>query len=150
MRVAIGLVIAACLAAGACNRASTSGLFPTVPGPAPTVYAGSITDSINGTGTLKVSLTDAAGLTSGTWEMMFGAKADPVYFISGPGGSTTYTANVTTCSASFSGGTSTGGCVTNCEFSFAGSLTSSSLNGTYTAVSNQSCLGRTGTIATKH
>jgi hypothetical protein len=133
------------LVAGCNNTASApSSFLAFTPGPAPTVYAGTIVDSTKGNGTVKVSLTGVAGLTSGTWEMSFGGKADPVYFVSGPGGSTIYAATVTTCSDT---GISSG-CASNCAFSFVGSLTSSSLSGTYTAVSNQSCLGRTGSVNT--
>ena len=107
------------------------------------VYAGTITASTEGSGTLKVGLTNAAGLTSGTWDMSFGGKADPEYFVSGTVNGTSYTAIVTTCVDT---GASSG-CSSNCAFSFTGALTASSLSGTYTAVSQPSCLGRGGSIA---
>jgi hypothetical protein len=96
---------------------------------------------------LTVSLTNAGGLTSGLWNTSFGGKADPVYFVSGTLNGNTYTATVTTC---FDNGSSSGsGCATNnCTLAFAGSLTTSTLTGTYTAAPNQSCTGRTGSVNT--
>jgi hypothetical protein len=141
------LVASACLLVGGCNTSSpTSPLLAFTPGPAPTVYVGTVADSASGKGTLTVVLASAAGLTSGTWQMAFDGKADPMYFVSGTLSGGNYAATVTTCfDTDFASG-----CSSNCTFSFTGSLTSSSLGGTYTAVSNQSCLGRTGTIDTKH
>src|SRR5471030_65376 len=147
---AVLVVTSACAGVAGCSLAPstpTSPLFAFTPGPAPTVYTGTIVDSTSGSGTVTVSLASAAGLTSGTWDMSFGGKAAPEYFISGTMSGNNYAANVTTCY--YTGNTS--GCSSNCAFAFTGSLTSSSLGGTYRAVSDQSCLGRTGTIsAAKH
>ena len=135
------LITSACLSLASCNTSSSSP-FAFIPGPAPTVYVGTLADSTAGNGTLTVSLASAAGLTSGTWSMSFGGKADPVYFVSGTVSGNSYKAVVTTC---FDTGV-TSGCSSRCAFSFTGSLTSSSLSGTYAATSDQSCLGRTGSI----
>jgi hypothetical protein len=141
------LLALACLPVAGCTNSSSSPspFLAFTPGPAPTIYAGTIADSTKGNGTLKVSLTGAGGLISGNWDMSFGGKADPTYVISGPdSGSTTYTATVTTCVDTGLGEN----CRSNCEFRFTGSLTGSSLSGTYAATSDQSCLGRTGTVNT--
>jgi hypothetical protein len=128
-----------------CNNSSSAPtpLLAFVAGPAPTIYAGSIADSVEGNGTLKVALNSAAGLVAGTWDMSFAGKADPTYTISGPEG-TAYSATVTTCKDNGFGLN----CNSKCAFHFSGSLTTTSLNGTYSAISDQSCLGRTGTINT--
>ena len=56
-----------------------------------------------------------------------------------------YAATVTTC---FDNGVSSGCGPNNCTLSFAGSLSSSTLAGTYTATPNQPCTGRTGSVNT--
>ena len=143
-----GLAVAsACLIVSGCNNSSSSPspFLAFVPGPAPTVFAGTLTDSARGTATLTVSLTNAGGLTSGLWNMSFAGKADPVYFVSGTLDGSNYTATVTTC---FDNGVSSGCGPNNCTLSFAGTLTSSTLTGTYTAAPNQPCTGRSGSIST--
>lgn len=131
---------------GGCNNSSSapSAFLPGfIPGPAPTIYTGSIVDSVAGTGTLKVSLNSAGGLDSGTWDMSFAGKAEPTYTVSGPA-ATAYDATITTCIDSQFGIQ----CVTRCIFHFTGSLTSANLDGTYSAISDQSCIGRTGSVHT--
>jgi hypothetical protein len=141
-----GLLASVCLIISGCNNSPSSpGLFAFVPGPAPTVFAGTLIDSARGTGPVTVSLTNAGGLTSGLWNMSFGGKADPVYFVSGTLDGSNYAATVTTC---FDTGISAGCGPNNCTLEFAGSLTASSLSGTYKAAPNQSCTGRTGSINT--
>ena len=58
----IGLTM---VAAAACDPSSTLSPLGFVPGPTPAVYAGSIQDSLSGTGTLRLTLSTAAGVTSG-------------------------------------------------------------------------------------
>jgi hypothetical protein len=123
---------------------SPSPLFPFVPGPAPTVYTGTAVDSRSGSGTLTVSLVGVLGLTSGTWEMSFGGKADPKRYISGTVSGNAYTATFSACPES---DTSNQFCSVDCRFSFAGSLSSSSLVGTYAALPIQSCQAETGSIS---
>lgn len=138
-------MLVACLGGAGCAPSPTSSdpLLAFTPGPAPTVYTGTIVDSTRGSGTVTVSLANAAGLTSGTWQMSFSGKADPEYFVSGTMSGNNYAANVTTC---YDTGISSG-CSSDCAFAFTGSFTTSGLSGAYTAVSDQSCLGRTGTIS---
>ena len=135
------LALGSALVAACHNSSSAPSTFLPgfVPGPAPTIYTGSITDSVMGAGTVKVSLNEAGGLISGTWDMSFAGKADPTYTISGSEGSE-YDATVTTCHDNGSGVN----CVSNCTFRFAGTLTSSRLTGTYSPTSAQPCSGRTG------
>jgi hypothetical protein len=131
-----------------CTTASspTSAQFAYTPGPTPTVYSGTISDTNSGSGTVKVSLTNAAGLTSGTWDMSFGGKADPEYVVSGTLSGNDYTAKLSGCVTT----ADSVSCTTNCTFSFAGTFTSSGLSGTYTANPVQSCPVRTGNVnATK-
>jgi hypothetical protein len=141
------VVVAGSVLVAGCSSDSSapSSFLAFIPGPAPTIYAGSIVDSVAGTGTLKVSLNSAGGLISGNWDMSFAGKADPTYTISGPE-STAYQATITTCKTDQFGES----CTSKCAFHFTGTLTNSSLSGTYSATSDQSCLGRSGTVnATK-
>jgi hypothetical protein len=136
------LILAAeCLIVAGCNAASpTSPQFAYTPGPTPTVYSGTIIDSVGGTATLKVSLVSAANVITGT--LSFGGNAGG-WSILGTLSGNNYTAIITPCSNN-----SDGQCETSCSFSFAGSLTSSSLSGTYTGSSNSTCVGQTGSINT--
>jgi hypothetical protein len=141
------LVVAACLIVWGCNNtaSSPSPLLAFTPGPAPTVFTGTLADSSRGNGTLTVSLTNAGGLTSGFWNVSFGGKADPAYFVSGVVSGTSYAAIVTTCFENINGSAGCG--PNNCTLSLSASLTSSTLSGTYTAAPNQPCTGRTGSVS---
>jgi hypothetical protein len=143
------LAASACLLIAGCTDTSSSpsSFLAFTPGPAPTVFAGTIVDSVRGSGTVTVSLNSAGGLTSGLWNMSFGGKADPVYFVSGTLSGNNYAATVTTC---VDNSDSAGCAPNNCTLALAGSLSSSTLTGTYVAAPNQSCTGRTGSVnATK-
>jgi hypothetical protein len=124
-------------------------LLSYVPGPAPTVFSGSIVDSNKANGVVTVSLASASGLTSGTWNMSFGQKADPQYYVSGTVSGTQYTATMNGCIET----DVTLSCDSSCTFSFMGTFGGSGLNGTYTSTdvtATQTCPARTGTInATK-
>jgi hypothetical protein len=136
------LVVFACLIVAGCSSPSSTGFSPFTPGPAPTIYSGTLVDSSSGNGTLTISLTNAAGLTGGTWAMSFGGRADPVRLISGTVSDSNYVATIKDCQE-----TGVMSCVPNCRFSFTGSFTSSSLGGTYTAVSDRLCPVRRGSIS---
>ncbi|HLZ10352.1 MAG TPA: hypothetical protein VKT80_17315 [Chloroflexota bacterium] len=104
-------------------------------------------DSNRGTGTVTISIASAAGLTSGTWNMSFGQKADPSYIVSGTLSGTQYTATLNGCIENDAGLS----CSSNCTFSFSGTFGASGLSGTYAStdvVATQSCPPRTGTINT--
>jgi hypothetical protein len=144
------LIVAACLMVSGCNNTSSSPspVLAFTPGPAPTVFAGTLADSSRGNGTLTVSLTNAGGLTSGFWNTSFGGKADPAYFVSGVVNGTNYAATVTTCFENIN--VSSGCGPNNCTLTLTASLTASNLSGTYTAAPNQPCTGRAGSVtATK-
>lgn len=139
------LAVSACLIVAGCNSPSSTSFSPFTPGAAPTIYTGTVVDSSKGNGILTVSLSSAGGLTGGTWAMSFGERADPERLISGTVSGSNLIATIKDCQE-----TDVMSCVPNCHFSFAGSLTSSSLSGTYTAVSERLCPARTGSVnATK-
>jgi hypothetical protein len=144
-------VAAAGLALMACARTTPTSplLLPYVPGPSPSVFSGSIVDSTQANGVVTVSLATASGLTSGTWNMTFGQKADPQYYVSGTVSGTQYTATMNGCIQT----DVSSSCSSSCRFSFAGTFGSSGLTGTYAstdATATATCPARTGTInATK-
>lgn len=145
-----------CVAAGglmlmACNHTAPTSpmLLPYVPGPSPSVFSGTIVDSTRADGVVTVSLATASGLTSGTWNMSFGQKADPQYYVSGTVSGSQYTATLNGCistDVSLS-------CGSSCTFSFMGTFDGSGLTGAYKstdATATQTCPARTGAInATK-
>jgi hypothetical protein len=139
-----GLTLTACQ-----NGTISPLLMPYVPGPAPSVFSGSIVDSNSGNGVVTLSLASASGLTSGTWNMSFGQKADPQYYISGTLSGAQYAATLNGCiqtDVSLN-------CGSSCTFSFTGTFDASSLTGTYKSTdqaATQFCPTRAGTInATK-
>jgi hypothetical protein len=132
-------VLVTCFILTGCGSSSTAPEF-LLPGPAPTVYTGTVVDSAKGTGTVTVSIVSVGGLMSGTCDMSFGGKADQEY-VSGTVSSGVYTARFEECPS-----TETTSCSPDCTLAFSGSLTSSSLTGAYQAVPDVRCLSRTGTI----
>jgi hypothetical protein len=138
----VGIVAVGCIVNAGCNRSSpTSPLLAFMPGPAPTVYAGTTVDSTKGGGTVTVSLSTAEGFTGGIWAMSFAGKAETQRTISGTASGGLYSATFLDCPDTVS---ST--CVPNCHFSFTGSLTATSLNGTYVAIPSPFCPDRTGNV----
>src|SRR4051812_32373336 len=92
------IAILPCLLVAGCGSTPTSSSFLAfAPGPAPTVYSGTVTDSVGGSGTVKVALLNVQDLVSGTWDMSFAGKADPTRYISGPISGSAYTATVEEC-----------------------------------------------------
>jgi len=143
----LALALGSALAAGCSNSSSAPSTFLPgfIPGPAPTVFAGTVVDSTRGNGTVTVTLTGVDTLTSGYWEMSFGGKADVKRVISGTVRGTAYNGTFADCAdlESFT-------CSPNCHFSLVGSLTASTLSGTYTRIVSPGCVAGTGTVnATK-
>ena len=87
-------IVLTMVAAAACNPSSTLSPLGFVPGPTPDVYAGSIQDSLSGTGTLRLTLSTAAGVTSGTWTATFSGRTEATRFVSGVVANDVYTATV--------------------------------------------------------
>lgn len=138
------LTVFGCVIAAGCNNTiSPSPFLPAILGPVPTIYSGALHDSSGGNGTVAVSLTNAGGLTSGTWQMTFGGKTEAPRLISGTVKVNAYTAIVQECQE-----TNTSSCFPNCHFTFTGTITSASLIGTYTAILGASCPVRSGSINT--
>jgi hypothetical protein len=111
-----------------------------MPGPVPTVFTGTVVDSIDGAGTLTVSLVGVQDLVSGTWDTSFAGKAVRQY-VTGPLSGSTYTATFEPCPS-----TETTGCGPSCIKRFSGTLTASSLSGTYQDRPSPLCPARTGTV----
>ena len=87
-------IVLTMVAAAGCNPSSTLSPLGFVPGPTPAVYAGSIQDSLSGTGTLRLTLSTAAGVTSGTWTATFSGRTEATRFVSGVVANNVYTATV--------------------------------------------------------
>ena len=88
-------IVLACAALAECSSSSTPpSPFGFAPGPTPTVYAGSIQDSVSGSGTLRLTLSTAAGVTSGTWTATFSGRTEATRFVSGVVANDVYTATV--------------------------------------------------------
>src|SRR5256885_6253405 len=104
-------IVLACAALAECSSSSTPpSPFGFAPGPTPTVYAGSIQDSVSGSGTLRLTLSTAAGVTGGTWTATFNGRSEPTLIVTGAVASDVPTATVhpeETDTSSTSGCTST-------------------------------------------
>ncbi len=145
-RVSAGLVLmAAAMVVVSCsgNSPAPSPVLAFAPGPAPAIFAGTVADSTRGNGTVTVTLTAVNTLASGYWEMSFAGKADVKRVISGTLSGTSYSGTFSDCAdlEAF-------GCSPNCHFSFAGSLTASTLAGTYTRIVTPGCVAGNGTVNT--
>src|SRR5947208_12541466 len=81
--------------------------FAVVPGPQPTAYAGSIQDSVSGSGTLRLTLSTAAGVTGGTWTATFNGRSEPTLVVTGAVANDLLTATVHPEETDTSGCTST-------------------------------------------
>jgi hypothetical protein len=148
MKTRTPIVVALAVMTAACMRTPTTpsvGTLAYVPGPAPTVFTGSMQDSVGGNGSITVLLATASGLTSGTWIMAFGTRGEPTRFISGSISGTSYTAEVSQCLYDPNvGGVA---CIPNCRMSFQATLTSTTLSGSYAEEPGDSCgTPRSGTV----
>src|SRR3954451_23546581 len=88
----VGAIVSCLIVVGCGSTPSPTSFLAFAPGPAPTVYSGTVTDSVGGSGTVKVGLLNVQDLVSGTWDMSFGGKADPTRYVSGPISGSAYTA----------------------------------------------------------
>ena len=82
VRVA-AIVLVASTVAGCGSQSTGTSPFAVAPGPTPTVYAGSIQDSISGAGALRLTLSSAAGVIGGTWAATFNGRSQPVLTFTG-------------------------------------------------------------------
>src|SRR5262245_49025236 len=139
------LVIAGVFAAvTACNNASTPTLPLPIAGAPQTVYTGTITDSVNGTGSLTVTVSSADSLTGGTWLETFPGKNARTRFVNGAMSGSSYTATVSDCVES-----AFESCIPNCRQTFTGTLTPGTLSGSYAEVPGDNCATvRSGNVST--
>ena|SRR2546430_1840832 len=101
-------IVLACAALAECSSSSTPpSPFGFAPGPTPTVYAGSIQDSVSGSGTLRLTLSTAAGVTGGTWTATFNGRSEPTLVVTGAVANDLLTATVHPEETDTSGCTST-------------------------------------------
>jgi hypothetical protein len=132
--------LCACLVS--CNTTTpTSPLLTAALEQPQTVYSGSIIDSVKGSGTIVISLSNGGGFTGGTWLATFNGKGDGETLVSGTVSGNAYVATVTQCAE-----TDISGCSPNCALSFKGSLTSTAIAGTYGSIPRGSCSTRAGTV----
>ena len=111
-------------AAIGCGGGSTATApFSVIPGPQPTAYAEPIQDSNSGVGTLRVTLSSAAGVTGGTWTATFSGRTEPPRVISGSVANDVLTATVNP--------DQTSGVNSGCTSLVSATFTASSLSGTY-------------------
>lgn len=126
MRRAACLTLGFVCAAAACSQPSS--VAPSLLKPPSTTYAGQITDSVEGVGTARVTLTTAAGVTGGTWDMAFGGKFDPTIYLNGAVAGSVYTGTLTNGSNDSFGTTQSG-----CSLIVNATLTDASFSGSYKA-----------------
>jgi hypothetical protein len=142
MRILV--IVGVFAAVTACNNVSTPTLPLPVAGPPQTVYTGTITDSVAGTGSLTVTVSSAESSTGGTWLETFPGKNARSRFVNGIVNGSSYTATVSDCVE-----TNFQACFPNCRQTFTGTLTASTLSGSYAEVPGDSCATvRSGTVST--
>ena len=117
----LGLV---CWAAACSQPSSVSPSF--ILQPPSTTYAGPVTDSVEGDGTARVTLTAGAGVTGGTWDMAFGGKFEPTIYLEGAVAGSVYTGTLTNGSNDSFGTTQSG-----CTLIVNATLTDASFVGSY-------------------
>ena len=132
--VLVSVMLSACRA----SPSSPNGFVFPSSGPLPTLYVGTVQDTLKGTGSVRVTETVVLGLASGYWDMTFSGLADPTRLVSGSLNGTTY-------NAEFSQGASADE-LFGCQFVLTASLTPSRLTGTYVSHSTRDCPDRSGTV----
>jgi hypothetical protein len=90
------LLIATAFVAVACSPSTSMPFSASTSGAEQTVYTGTVVDSINGSGTISVSLANVEGLVSGTWSTSYGGKTQTLY-IGGKANGTSYSAAASIC-----------------------------------------------------
>ena len=139
------LLIGALTGLAACNSLGTSpsSSQPSLPPPTTpqTVYTGSITDSVNGAGSVTISVSSVESIAGGTWSATYPGLRTVTRFISGTLKGTAYTATVSDCIE-----TDSQACFPNCRQTFTGTLTSAGLTGTYAEVPGDSCTAHSGSV----
>jgi hypothetical protein len=120
----IAFAVAAC--AACTSSPAPSALLPFEPGPTPTIYLGSIQDSESGPGTLRLSLSTAAGVTAGTWDATFSGRPTLTRTVTG-----TIANNVLTATVRVQEGIVTS--PDGCTFTMTSTFSANGLSGTYVA-----------------
>jgi hypothetical protein len=137
------LIVAIAAALAGCNRDSTQ---PALTLPAPTapqtVYTGTITDSVVGTGAVTLSLGTSGSQIGGTWLASFPGQRSTTRFVTGTVNGTSLSATVSDCLE-----TDSQGCFPNCRQILTGTLTSGGLSATYAEVPGDSCTAHSGSLS---
>ena len=123
MRVS-SIVLALAMLAGCSSSSTPPSPFAVVPGPTPTVYGGSIQDSVSGAGTLRLILSTAAGVTGGTWSATFNGRTEPTLIVTAVAANGLLTGTVHP-EVTDNGGSS------GCTSSMTATLSASGISGTY-------------------
>jgi hypothetical protein len=133
---------AALVAAAACGSSSATSPLGVAPGPAPTVYVGSIQDSASGAGTLRLTLSTVQGVVGGTWTATFNGRSEPTLVITGVPQNDQLTATIHPEVTDTSGSS-------GCTLSMTATIAASQISGTYAsfAVTPTCPAARTGTFA---
>lgn len=114
---------------------------PTAPTPT-TVYAGTITDSVGGSGSVTISLQSSGSIIGGTWTAAFPEQKTWTRVVTGTVNGSSVTATAADCVES-----DTSTCFPDCRQVFTGTLTATAITGSYVEVPGDSCAPpRSGTV----
>ncbi|HEY2644695.1 MAG TPA: hypothetical protein VGI56_13155 [Galbitalea sp.] len=111
---------------------------------AETVYTGTISDAVEGTGSIDALISTSGESVGGTWDESFTGQKPTTRFINGTLNGSSYSATVSDCVPG-----SSQPCTSTCRLTFSGSLTSGMMSGSYAEAPDASCpTARHGTIDT--